>query len=58
MADKSNQADALKSRSPRNATPPVRIDNVKEELMWEGSSVVMLRFDEQRFLEALVAYVA
>ncbi|GAB4856956.1 PGR5-like protein 1A, chloroplastic, variant 2 [Ancistrocladus abbreviatus] len=33
-------------------------DNLKEELMWEGSSVVMLSADEQRFLEASMAYVA
>ncbi|KAK3124946.1 hypothetical protein QOZ80_7BG0597380 [Eleusine coracana subsp. coracana] len=33
-------------------------DNLKEELMWEGSSVVMLSPDEQRFLEASMAYVA
>ncbi|KAL8138837.1 hypothetical protein V2J09_004838 [Rumex salicifolius] len=33
-------------------------DNLKEELMWEGSSVVMLTGDEQRFLEASMAYVA
>ncbi|KAL5540998.1 hypothetical protein UlMin_042571 [Ulmus minor] len=33
-------------------------DNLKEELMWEGSSVVMLSSDEQRFLEAAMAYVA
>ncbi|GAA0153760.1 hypothetical protein LIER_37732 [Lithospermum erythrorhizon] len=33
-------------------------DNLKEELMWEGSSVVMLSGDEQRFLEASMAYVA
>ncbi|PKI64467.1 hypothetical protein CRG98_015141 [Punica granatum] len=33
-------------------------DNLKEELMWEGSSVVMLSSDEQRFLEASMAYVA
>ncbi|KAL9263825.1 PGR5-like protein [Drosera capensis] len=33
-------------------------DNLKEELMWEGSSVVMLNADEQRFLEASMAYVA
>ncbi|CAI9093881.1 OLC1v1029473C1 [Oldenlandia corymbosa var. corymbosa] len=32
-------------------------DNLKEELMWEGSSVVMLSSDEQRFLEASMAYV-
>ncbi|KAL0297959.1 UNVERIFIED_CONTAM: PGR5-like protein 1A, chloroplastic [Sesamum angustifolium] len=31
-------------------------DNLKEELMWEGSSVVMLSADEQRFLEASMAY--
>ncbi|KAH7549514.1 hypothetical protein JRO89_XS13G0043000 [Xanthoceras sorbifolium] len=33
-------------------------DNLKEELMWEGSSVVMLSSDEQKFLEAAMAYVA
>ncbi|GAB4834318.1 PGR5-like protein 1B, chloroplastic [Ancistrocladus abbreviatus] len=33
-------------------------DNLKEELMWEGSSVVMLSADEQRLLEASMAYVA
>ncbi|KNA15411.1 hypothetical protein SOVF_098540 [Spinacia oleracea] len=33
-------------------------DNLKEELMWEGSSIVMLSPDEQRFLEASMAYVA
>uniref|UniRef100_A0A0F7GZN7 PGRL1A transmembrane protein n=1 Tax=Cypripedium formosanum TaxID=53042 RepID=A0A0F7GZN7_9ASPA len=33
-------------------------DNLKEELMWEGSSVVMLSTDEQRFLEASMAYVS
>uniref|UniRef100_A0A0E0LTN0 PGR5-like protein 1A, chloroplastic n=1 Tax=Oryza punctata TaxID=4537 RepID=A0A0E0LTN0_ORYPU len=33
-------------------------DNLKEELMWEGSSVVMLSPDEQRLLEASMAYVA
>ncbi|KAK4486429.1 hypothetical protein RD792_009104 [Penstemon davidsonii] len=33
-------------------------DNLKEELMWEGSSVVMLSGDEQRFLEASMAYVS
>ncbi|CAD5328763.1 unnamed protein product [Arabidopsis thaliana] len=32
-------------------------DNLKEELMWEGSSVVMLSSDEQRFLEASMAYI-
>ncbi|XP_068649997.1 PGR5-like protein 1B, chloroplastic [Aristolochia californica] len=32
-------------------------DNLKEELMWEGSSVVMLSSDEQKFLEASMAYV-
>ncbi|KAF3335185.1 PGR5-like protein 1B [Carex littledalei] len=31
-------------------------DNLKEELMWEGSSVVMLSADEQRLLEASMAY--
>ncbi|XP_043721502.1 PGR5-like protein 1B, chloroplastic [Telopea speciosissima] len=33
-------------------------DNLKEELTWEGSSVVMLSSDEQKFLEASMAYVA
>ncbi|XP_054825245.1 PGR5-like protein 1B, chloroplastic [Prosopis cineraria] len=33
-------------------------DNLKEELMWEGSSVVMLNSDEQKFLEASMAYVS
>uniref|UniRef100_A0A0F7GZ24 PGRL1A transmembrane protein n=1 Tax=Erodium texanum TaxID=28960 RepID=A0A0F7GZ24_EROTE len=33
-------------------------DNLKEELMWEGSSVVMLSSDEQKFLEAAMAYVS
>ncbi|XP_059645245.1 PGR5-like protein 1A, chloroplastic [Cornus florida] len=33
-------------------------DLLKEELMWEGSSVVMLSSDEQKFLEASMAYVA
>jgi NAD-dependent DNA ligase len=33
-------------------------DNLKEELMWEGSSVVMLSSDEQKFMEASLAYVA
>ncbi|PIN08503.1 hypothetical protein CDL12_18920 [Handroanthus impetiginosus] len=33
-------------------------DNLKEELMWEGSSVVMLSADEQRFLEASMAYIS
>ncbi|KAG8080824.1 hypothetical protein GUJ93_ZPchr0007g4893 [Zizania palustris] len=33
-------------------------DNLKEELMWEGSSVVMLTPDEQRLLEASMAYVS
>nr|XP_043627557.1 PGR5-like protein 1A, chloroplastic [Erigeron canadensis] len=33
-------------------------DNLKEELMWEGSSVVMLSTDEQKFLEASIAYVS
>ncbi|XP_073287917.1 PGR5-like protein 1A, chloroplastic [Primulina huaijiensis] len=33
-------------------------DNLKEELMWEGSSVVMLSANEQRFLEASMAYVS
>ncbi|KAM7491320.1 hypothetical protein LguiA_034241 [Lonicera macranthoides] len=33
-------------------------DLLKEELMWEGSSVVMLSSDEQKFLEASMAYVS
>ncbi|PKA61125.1 PGR5-like protein 1A, chloroplastic [Apostasia shenzhenica] len=33
-------------------------DNLKEELLWEGSSVVMLSSDEQRLLEASMAYVS
>ncbi|KAL8210003.1 hypothetical protein R6Q57_006735 [Mikania cordata] len=33
-------------------------DNLKEELMWEGSSVVMLSSDEQKFLEASMAYIS
>ncbi|BBN11196.1 hypothetical protein MPTK1_5g09890 [Marchantia polymorpha subsp. ruderalis] len=33
-------------------------DNLKEELMWEGSSIVMLSPDEQRFMEASLAYAA
>ncbi|XP_078445848.1 PGR5-like protein 1B, chloroplastic [Wolffia australiana] len=33
-------------------------DNLKEELMWEGSSVVMLSSDEQKLLEASMAYAA
>lgn len=33
-------------------------DNLKEELMWEGSSVVMLSPDEQKLLEASMAYAA
>lgn len=33
-------------------------DNLKEELMWEGSSVVMLSPDEQKFLEASMAFAA
>ncbi|CAD6207748.1 unnamed protein product [Miscanthus lutarioriparius] len=33
-------------------------DNLKEELMWEGSSVVMLSEDEQKLLEASMAYAA
>ncbi|GMJ06173.1 hypothetical protein like AT4G22890 [Hibiscus trionum] len=35
-----------------------KFDNLKEELMWEGSSVVMLSSDEQKFLEASIAYVS
>lgn len=31
-------------------------DNLKEELMWQGSSVVMLSPDEQKFMEASLAY--
>jgi len=31
-------------------------DHLKEELMWEGSSVVMLSPDEQKFMEASLAY--
>lgn len=33
-------------------------DNLKEELTWEGSSVVMLSSDEQKFLEASMAYAS
>ncbi|KAD6453633.1 hypothetical protein E3N88_08357 [Mikania micrantha] len=33
-------------------------DNLKEELMWEGSSVVMLSSEEQKFLEASMAYIS
>lgn len=33
-------------------------DNLKEELMWEGSSVVILSSDEQKLMEACVAYAA
>ncbi|KAL3679331.1 hypothetical protein R1sor_022287 [Riccia sorocarpa] len=33
-------------------------DNLKEELMWEGSNIVMLSSDEQKFLEASLAYAA
>merc|ERR1712094_111998 len=33
-------------------------DNLKEELMGEGSSVVIMDSDEQRFLEATEAYFA
>ncbi|XP_058105610.1 PGR5-like protein 1B, chloroplastic [Magnolia sinica] len=33
-------------------------DNLKEELMWEGSSVVMLSSEEQKFLEASMAYAS
>ncbi|BAU00502.1 hypothetical protein LR48_Vigan06g005700 [Vigna angularis] len=33
-------------------------DNLKEELMWEGSTVVMLSSEEQKFLEASMAYVS
>uniref|UniRef100_K4AD12 PGR5-like protein 1A, chloroplastic n=1 Tax=Setaria italica TaxID=4555 RepID=K4AD12_SETIT len=33
-------------------------DNLKEELMWEGSSVVMLSPDEQKLLEASMAYAS
>eukprot|EP00245_Coleochaete_scutata_P006365 TRINITY_DN20790_c0_g1_i1.p1 TRINITY_DN20790_c0_g1~~TRINITY_DN20790_c0_g1_i1.p1 ORF type:complete len:403 (+),score=95.91 TRINITY_DN20790_c0_g1_i1:152-1360(+) len=31
-------------------------DNLKEELMWEGSSVVVMSTDEKRFMEAALAY--
>ncbi|KAH7387392.1 hypothetical protein KP509_16G020700 [Ceratopteris richardii] len=33
-------------------------DNLKEELIWEGSSIVILSPDEQRFMEASLAYAA
>ncbi|XP_024524487.1 PGR5-like protein 1B, chloroplastic [Selaginella moellendorffii] len=33
-------------------------DNLKEELLWEGSNVVILSPDEQRFMEASLAYAA
>ncbi|GAB4821390.1 hypothetical protein N2152v2_008436 [Parachlorella kessleri] len=33
-------------------------DNLKEELFWEGSRVAVLSGDEQRFLEAQLAYNA
>lgn len=33
-------------------------DNLKEELCWQGSKVVMLSPDEQRFMEASLAYTA
>ncbi|KAH0884758.1 hypothetical protein HID58_060854 [Brassica napus] len=33
-------------------------DNFKEELMWEGISVVIVSFDEHRFLEASMACVS
>ncbi|KAI5067013.1 hypothetical protein GOP47_0017541 [Adiantum capillus-veneris] len=33
-------------------------DNLKEELIWEGSSVVILSADEQRFMEASLSYAA
>ncbi|KAJ7555957.1 hypothetical protein O6H91_05G062700 [Diphasiastrum complanatum] len=33
-------------------------DNLKEELIWEGSSVVILSSDEQKFMEASYAYAA
>lgn len=33
-------------------------DNLKEELMWQGSRVVILSSDEQRFMEASMSYVA
>ncbi|KAL3675154.1 hypothetical protein R1sor_025102 [Riccia sorocarpa] len=33
-------------------------DNLKEELMWEGSNIVMLSSDEQKFLEASLTYAA
>ncbi|GJP44538.1 hypothetical protein CLOM_g3925 [Closterium sp. NIES-68] len=33
-------------------------DNLKEELLWEGSQVVVLSKDEQKFMEASLAYQA
>lgn len=33
-------------------------DNLKEELIWQGSSVVILSPDEQRFIEASLSYAA
>lgn len=33
-------------------------DNLKEELLWEGSKVVVLSADEQKFMEASLAYQA
>lgn len=33
-------------------------DHLKEELQWEGSSVVILNSDEQRFMEASLSYAA
>lgn len=33
-------------------------DNLKEELLWEGSSVVILSSDEQKFMEASLAYAS
>lgn len=33
-------------------------DNLKEELVWQGSKVAVLSSDEQRFLEASLAYAA
>jgi len=33
-------------------------DNLKEELMWQGSRVVIMSSDEQRFMEASMSYVA
>lgn len=33
-------------------------DNLKEELLWEGSKVVILSAEEQKFMEACLAYQA